>query len=120
MNELIPFEKDFIALVKNLKFRKVKKKKQFQKKLQQDIRTIRTSDKTMPFYDRTNNMYRLSKGQYNTLLNNFITSTYKKSNRNIKKKINSSRRNVLKDKEVLQHMNINGESNCFITLKDHK
>ena len=26
MNELIPFEKDFIALVKNLKFRKVKKK----------------------------------------------------------------------------------------------
>ena len=43
-------------------------------------------------------------------LNNSITSTYKKSNNNIKKK----------DKEVLQRMDINGESNCFITLKDHK
>ena len=42
MNELVPFEKDLIALVKNVKFRKVKN--QFQKKLQQDIKKIRTSD----------------------------------------------------------------------------
>ena len=54
------------------------------------------------------------------LLNNSITSIYKKSNNNIKKKINISGRNILKDKEVLQRMDINGESNCFITLKDHK
>ena len=40
---------------------------------------IRTSDKTMTFADKTNNMYRLSKDQYNTLLNNSRTSTYKKS-----------------------------------------
>ena len=42
VNELVPFEKDLIALVRNVKFRKVKN--QFQKKLQQDIRKIRTSD----------------------------------------------------------------------------
>ena len=48
-----------IALVKNVKFRKVKS--QFQKKLQQDIKMIRTSDKTMAFADKVNNMYRLSK-----------------------------------------------------------
>ena len=68
----------------------------------------------------TNNMYRLSKDQYNTLLNNSITSTYKKSNSNIKTKINISGRNILEDKEVLQPMDINSKSNCFITLKDHK
>ena len=99
------------------KFRKVKN--QFQKKLQQDMKMIRTSDRTMTFADKTNNMHRLSKDQYNTLLNNSITSTYKKSNSNIKKKINSGR-NILKDKEVLQCMDINDESNCFIMLKDHK
>ena len=107
-----------IALVKNVKFRKVKN--QFQKKLQQDIKMIRTSDKTMTFPDKTNNMYRLRKDQYNTLLNNFITSTYKRSNSNIKKKINISGRNILKDKEVIQCMDINSEGNCFITLKDHR
>ena len=65
MNELVPSEKDLIALVKNVKFRKVKN--QFQKKLQQDIKMIRTSDKTMTIADKTNNMYRLSKDQYNIL-----------------------------------------------------
>ena len=77
VNKLVPFEKDLIALVMNVKFRKVEN--QFQKKIQQDIKMIRTSDKTMTFADKTNNMYRLSKDQYNTLLNNSITSTYKKS-----------------------------------------
>ena len=118
VNELVPFEKDLIFLVRNVKFRKVKN--QFQKKIQQDIKMIRTSGKTMTFADKTNNMYRLSKDQYNTLLNNSITSTYKKSNSNIKKKINISGRNILEDKEVLQPMDINSKSNCFITLKDHK
>ena len=118
VNELIPFEKDLIALVKVIKFRKVKN--QFLKKFQQDIKRIRTSDKTMTIADKTNSIYRLSKDQYNTLLNNSITSTYKKSNINIKKKINISGRNILKDKEVIQRMDINCESNCFITLKDHK
>ena len=118
VNELVPFEKDLIALVKNVKFRKVKN--HFQKKLQHDIKMIRTSGKTLTFADKTNNMYRLSKDQYNMLLNNSITSTYKKSNNNIKKKINISGRNILKDKEVLRRMDIKGESNCFITLKDHK
>ena len=74
VNELVPFEKDLIALVTNLKFRKVKK--QFQKKLQQDIRMIRTPGKTMTLADKTNNMHNLSKDQYNTLLNTSITSTY--------------------------------------------
>ena len=104
VNELVPFEKDLIALVKNVKFRKVKN--HFQKKLHQDIKMIRKSEKTMTFTDKTNNMYRLSKDQYNMLLNNFITSTYKKSNNNIKKIISISGRNFLKDKEVLQRIDI--------------
>ena len=106
VNELVPFEKDLIALVKNVKFRKVKN--YFQKKLQHDVKMIRTSDKAMTFTDKTNNMDRLSKDRYNLLLNNSITSTYKKSNSNIKKKINTSGKNILKDKEVLQRINMNG------------
>ena len=48
------------------------------------------------------------------------TSTYKKSNNNIKNKINISGKNILKDKDVLQRMDIHIESNCFIGLKYHQ
>ena len=76
MNALVPFEKDLISLVKNVKFRKVKSK--FHEKLHQDIRMIRTSDKTMTFVDKTKKMHRLGKVQDNTLLNKFIILIYKK------------------------------------------
>ena len=91
VNELESFENNLIALVKNVKFRKVKK--HFQKKLHQDIKKVRTSEKTMTFAGKTNNMYRLRNYQYDMLLNKSVTSTFKKSNNNIKKKINISRRN---------------------------
>ena len=65
VNKLEPFEMDLIVLVKNVRFRKVTKP--FQKKLQQNIKMIRTSDKAMTFSDKTNNMYRSSKNQYNIL-----------------------------------------------------
>ena len=68
---------------------------------------VRTSDKTMTFPDKTNNMYRLSNNQYNMLLKIFIASTYKKPNNNIKKKINIIERNILL-------------RNCFITLIEHQ
>ena len=87
--------------------------------LHHDIKMTRKSEKTMAFVYKTNNMYRLSRDQYNMLLNISITSTYKISNNNIKKKINISGRNILKPNEVLIRMDINGENNSFITLKDH-
>ena len=50
------------------------------------------------------------------LLNNSITSTYQKSNNHIKKTIKIKRKN----KEMLQRMDINGDSHCFIAFKDYK
>ena len=53
---------------------------------------IRTSEKTMTFADKTNNIYRLSKDQWSMLLYNSIAFIYEKSNNNIKKKINISKK----------------------------
>ena len=58
-------------------------------------------------------MYRLSKEKHDELLTNAVTSNYKKANNSIKK-------NILKNNEILNHIEINGENNCFFTLKDHK
>ena len=65
-------------------------------------------------------MYRLSKEKHDELLTNAVTSNYEKANNSIKKKINMSGKEILKNNEILNGIEINGENNCFFTLKDHK
>ena len=65
-------------------------------------------------------MYRLSKEEHEGLLTNAVTSSYKKANNSIKKKINMAGKQILKNNEILNRIEINGENNCFFTLKDHK
>ena len=64
-------------------------------------------------------MYRLSKEEPEQLLTNAVTSTYKKVNNSIKKKINTAGKQILKNSEILNRVEINGANN-FFTLKDHK
>ena len=65
-------------------------------------------------------MYRLSKREYEELFTNAATSNYKKAYNYLKKKINMTGEQILKNKETLNRIEINGEKNCFFTLKDHK
>ena len=120
VSELLPFENDLFELVKKVKFRKVKNV--FQQKLNEDIRNIRNSDKTITPADKTANMYRLTKDEYNKMLHNSITSAYKKTNNNIKKRININGKKIIETtrNETLSKMKTNGEENAFFTLKDHK
>ena len=74
----------------------------------------------MTFSDKTSNMHRLTKEEHNKLLRNAITSKYKKVNTKIKDKIKRKGKEILKNKEALHRLDINEESNCFFTLKDHK
>ena len=53
---------------------------------------------------------------------NAITSTYKKTNTNIKKRMYIKGKQIMEnaDKEILERMDINSNNTCFITLADHK
>ena len=51
---------------------------------------MKASNKIMTFADKTTNTYRLTREEYEKILNNSITATYKKANNNIKKKINAA------------------------------
>ena len=118
IKELIPFENDLIALGQNIKFRQTRN--HFQKKINKDIQLIKSSDKTVTFADKKKYIYRLTKAEYDYLINNAITSKYKNASNNIKKQINIDEKQILKNREVLSRLEINGENNNFITLKDHK
>ena len=79
VKKLSAFEKELIAVVKDIKFRNARS--DFQTTLQEDIRLIHNSKKTMTFADKTSNMYQLTKEEHNKLLRNAITLKSKKKNK---------------------------------------
>ena len=81
---------------------------------------MKASNKTMIFADKTTNIYRLTRTEYEKILNDSITATYKKASNNIKKNINAAGKQVMRNNKVLKAMQTNGENNFFISLKDHK
>ena len=115
VKELTPFENEWIPLVKNIKFRKVRN--HFQDWLQQDLRRMKASNKTMTFADKTTNIYRLTREEYDKILNDSITATYKKASDNIEKKINAAGKQVLPNNKVLKRMQTNewGKQLSYIT-----
>ena len=118
VKDLIQFEDDLVRIVKELKFRKVKNN--FQTKLREDMKQVQTSKKTLTPADKTSNMYRLHKNDYQNLLRNAITTSYKKANKNIGSKINKEGIKFAKQANILDKIEINGKGNSFITLKDYK
>ena len=86
LKELIPLEDDLVDLVKNIKFPKVRNN--FQMKLHEDIKKVRSSKKTLTFANKTSSMYRLKKEAYRRLLQNAVTTTYKKSTKETERRIN--------------------------------
>ena len=86
------------------------------------MKLIQQSTKTLTPADKTSNMYWLTKEEYNKMRRNAITSTYKKANGNIKTRINGKGKEIVKKSvdNIIDTMDVNAESNCFITIKDHK
>lgn len=118
VKEMNAFENDLIDMINILKFRKGRT--EFQSKLSNDIKSINDCDKIYAQADKTSNMYKLSKGEYDKIITNSITSTYKKATSNAKENINKQGKAILHDSDIMKRMEINSDNNCFFTLKDHK
>ena len=65
-------------------------------------------------------IYEIDKQEYNRILTNSITNNYKNTDNNTKHLINKTGKAILKDHHIIDRVDIKGENNCFITLKDHK
>ena len=106
--------------MKNIKFRTVHN--QIQRMLKSDIKLIQQFSKTLTPVIKISNLQRLTKEEYNNMRRNSITSTYKKSNGIIKKRINEKGKEIIKKSfgNIISRMDVNAEINCFIEIKDHK
>ena len=112
LKELIPFEDDLVDLVKNIKFRKVRN--DFQMKLREDLRKVQSLKKTLTFADETSNMYWLEKEEYHRLLQNAVTTIYKKSNKETERRINCKGIKYTKEATILDKVEVEQWSNGLV------
>ena len=73
--DLAQFENDLMDMIRNIEFRPVHN--EFQSKMQKDIIDIKNSGKVIVSADKSSNLYRVAKAEYQTKLTNNITSAYK-------------------------------------------
>ena len=79
-------------MVKNIEFRNTNN--DFQNKLKNDINEIKTCNKILVSAGKARNLCKLEKDQYQQLLNENITKTYKKSTKKKIEKINYTAKQI--------------------------
>ena len=115
---LYNFENDLYEMIRKTEFQPVKN--EFQRKLSEDLRSIKRSNKIFVSADKTRNMYGLDPKEYDKLLNNNVTKSYKKSNIKTVNEINKEA-NILTEKlKINDRVQCIAQNEAFITIKDHK
>ena len=118
IKELQPFIEQVFKMIRNVKFRQVKN--EFMKELQDDIKSLKQTDKVVVEADKSNNFYLIDKLQYNQLLEKDIHKEYKKSSENELNLVNLKAAKIAKELQLDNRMKIHTTTECYVTIKDHK
>lgn len=112
------FENDLYEMIRRLEFKL--NRNDFQKRLNDDMKKIRSNKNILVFADKSTNFYEMPKQQYEKLLNENITKSYKKSYPNVKKAIDKGNQRLAKTLDLDSKMECLASKDAFVTLKDHK
>ena len=93
IEQLSSFEHDMMLMIKNLEFKIVTN--DFQQKLNSDIEKIRKSSSLLVHADKSRNIYKLKSDEYNKLLKENITKTYRKCDTNKVEIINRETKKIV-------------------------
>ena len=105
-------------MVQNIEFKKVRSN--FQMQLFNDVENIKKNPKLLIPVDKTNNLYELTTEEYNKLLIENISKSYKKTTVSAINAINNEAKAIAKDLNLDERIKKYHQNQCFITLKDHK
>ena len=113
------FENDLFETIKNIKFSSFRSN--FQKKLKQDLNKLLAKNKIILFADKTRNIYHASPTFYNKLVTDNLSKTYKTSNDDLIRKINSESEKIIYDRKYKnKKIPKFSAADAFISIKDHK
>ena len=92
----------------------------FQKQLKNDLKEIKKSSDILVFADKTSNIYKMCTGDYNKLLKDNITKTYKHAPPKLEKSINLEAKHIATNLKLDDRIERLARTPAYITLKDHK
>ena len=116
--ELTPFENELYLLIANIQF--CNRNNKFQSKLKTAIAEINKSEELFIPADKTSNIYKVKKCEYDKLLTNSITKDYKKTTRSEMRDIDLKNKEIAENLQIADRMEQYSEGSAFISLKDHK
>ena len=105
-------------IIQKVKFKKIEC--QFQKDLNEDIKSIKSDNRLFVKVDKSTNFYNLEATKYNQLLHDNISKTYKKPEYNQLNKIDMKAKTITEKLCIDDRVETTATKEAFITLKDHK
>ncbi|XP_044180078.1 uncharacterized protein LOC122961531 [Acropora millepora] len=118
IEETRPFEEGMIKLIQNITYKAVKCK--FQRALKNDIASVKNENRLFVKADKSTNFYKLDAHEYNRLLNDNVTKTYRKADTKQISDINDEARSISTALHIGDRVESLAMNDAFITLKDHK
>ena len=113
------FENALYELVKNVRFRQIKRTT-LQSTLNENMRMMDRSNNIYVAADKTKNHYELSTADHDKLLEKNVTKGYKKCNRKLVQNVNKSDKAIAESLELDDRIFAFSERDAFVTIKDHK
>ena len=92
----------------------------YQKKLKNDIATIKKQDKVIVKADKTRNNYLFKPEDHSRIMNNAITKDYRKVDNNVVNLINKEAASITNKLEISDRVDQFRLQEPFVTIKDHK
>ena len=105
-------------MIKNIQFRHISST--FQEQLKEDIKEIRQSNQLFVSGDKSRNIYKINEEDYEMLMHENITKTYKKINESRIEAINKSAKKILNRIDLENRIEKLQENESYTTIKDHK
>ncbi len=84
------------------------------------MKEIRISNNVHVFADKSTNVYTTTVDNYNKLLHENVTKAYKIAEENVTDNINEELQSISNKLGISNRIDIMGQRNSYITLKDHK
>jgi hypothetical protein len=112
------FEEDLFDIIKSIKFRRFDS--DFQRRLNNDLANIRKSDKIFTSADKTGNIYKISKLDYDRMIKTEIHKDYKKAPKKAIDDINVEANDIIERNGIKGKVPKFEQVEAFVTVKDHK
>ena len=114
------FENDLYELIRNIEFKSNLRHNKFLQKLEKDVQSIKASDHLIVPADKTTNLYKIKKDDYEKLLFNNVTDKYKKVDNSVTDDINLEAKHIATKLKLEDRIEQMAKKPAFVTLKDHK